>query len=138
MPQIIVDAIDLGPSRFTMVDAIVRLIESVRQDFDPDAKTWDTFINLLILHRMWATHRNGRLASAAGIAKSIGMPRSTVVRRLGHLQKRGAIERRGTRYALVPQFINSPAGVTDSGTRGFKRRVARWREADKKMTIVGD
>jgi hypothetical protein len=38
----------------------------------------------------------------------------------------------------MPELINSPAGFTDFGTKGFKRRAARWREADKKMTIVGD
>jgi hypothetical protein len=138
MPQIIVDAIDLGPSRFTMVDTIVRLIEAVRQDFGPDTKTWETFINLLIVHRMWAKHRNGQLASAAGIAKAIGMPRSTVQRRLLRLVKEGAVERRGTRYVIVPEFINSPHGISDLGTKGFKRRVARWHEAGKKMTIVGN
>lgn len=138
MPQIIVHAVDLGPSRYTMVDTVVRLIESVRQDFGPETKTWETFINLLIVHRMWAQHRNGQLASAAGIAKAVGMPRSTVQRRLRRLVKDGAVERRGTRYAIVPEFINSPHGIAALGTKGFKRRVARWHEAGNKMTIVGD
>ena len=138
MTKNILDAIHLGPSRFTMADAVVRLIESVRQDLDPELKTWQTFVNLLIMHRMWAAHRNGQLASASGIARSIGMPRSTVLRRLQRLEKKRAVERRGTRYAIVPEYFNSPHCVTDSGTKGFKRRVARWHEADKKMAIVGD
>jgi hypothetical protein len=121
-----------------MVETLVRLVESARQDFGPELKTWETFVNLLIIHRMWAVHRNGRLASAAGIAKSIGMPRSTVLRRLRALEKQGAVERKEARYAIVPEFINSPRGVADLGTKGFKRRVTRWQEAGKKMVIVGD
>jgi biotin operon repressor len=137
MTKEILNAIHLGPSRYTMADTIVRLIESVRHDFGPDTKPWETFVNLLIVHRMWAAHRNDQLSSAAGIAKAIGMSRSTVQRRLRDLEKRGAVERRGTRYVMVPEFLNSPHGIQDSGTKGFKRRVARWHEADKKMVIVG-
>jgi hypothetical protein len=134
----IVNAITLAPSRFTMIETVIWMIESIRHDFAPDLKTWECFEHLLIIRRMWAVHRHGGLSSAAGIAQLIGMPRSTVQRRLRYLEKIGAVDRRGTRYAIVPDFINSPHGVEGLGVKGFRRRVKRWGEADKKMVIVGD
>jgi hypothetical protein len=98
----IVNAITLAPSRFTMIETVIWMIESIRHDFAPDLKTWECFEHLLIIRRMWAVHR------------------------------------RGTRYAIVPDFINSPHGVEGLGVKGFRRRVKRWGEADKKMVIVGD
>ena len=105
----------------------------------PEATLLETFLYILILRHMWTVHGHAKLSSASRIARSIDMPRSTVLRRLHFMEtKLGAIERRGTRWALRPEFLNAPNGVEHLGTKGFKSRVARWHEAGKKMTILGD
>ena len=46
-----------------MADSVVRLCESFRSDFFPEASTLDAFVMLLILRRMVDEHQRGHMAN---------------------------------------------------------------------------
>jgi biotin operon repressor len=128
MPTII-DALQLGRQRYALTEAIVRLTESYRDDYLPGTSTWDTFALILICQKMLAMHAVGREASASALARSIGMPRTTVLRKLAQLKKVGAIEQHGPRYLMATSYLNRPIAL-----QGFKRRAAILRKTAKKLS----
>jgi hypothetical protein len=131
-PRGIIDAIKLGHERYVLADTVVRLTEEFRDDYVPGAKTWEAFAMLLILRRMLDVHQRGRKSSALGLSRAIGMPRTTVQRRLENLKKMGAIEQDGARFTVLPEFMNASHMV-----EGFKRRRVIWHRAAKKMSATG-
>jgi hypothetical protein len=132
MSQKILDAIKFGHERYVLADTVVRLTEAFRADYVPDAKTWEAFALLLILRKMLEQQMNARPSSASTLSRAVGMPRTTVQRRLAQLTKLGAVEQHGSRFAVVPEFMNVSLRV-----EGFKHRREVWHRADKKMTTVG-
>jgi hypothetical protein len=130
-PKGIINAIKMGHDRYIMADTVVRLTEEFRDDNFPGMKTWEAFVNLLILYRMLDAHQRGRKSSAVGISRTIGMPRTTVQRRLENLKKMGAIEQDGARFTVLPEFMNASRTV-----EGFKHRRELWHRADKKMSTT--
>jgi hypothetical protein len=131
MPKSIIHAIQWGRERFVLADTVVQLTEGFRADYVPKLSTWEAFAMLLILRRMLDVHQRGRLSSPSGISRAIGMPRTTVYRRLELLKTIGAIEQRGSRFAVLPEFMNAPHKLA-----GFKRRRDMWHSADKKMSAT--
>jgi hypothetical protein len=131
MPKSIIGAIKFGYQRYVLADTVVRLTEEFRADYVPRAKTWEAFALLLILRRMLDVHLRGRKSSAVQISRTIGMPRTTVYRKLAQLKKMGAIKQEGARFTVVPEFMNASHMLT-----GFKRRRDMWHGADKKMSAM--
>jgi biotin operon repressor len=128
MPTII-DAIQLGRQRNAVVEAVVRLTESYRDDYLPGSTTLDAFAVVLICQKMLAMHAVGREVSASALSRAVGMPRTTVLRKLAQLKKIGAVEQRGRRYLMSSAFLNRPAAL-----QGFKRRVAIVRKTTEELS----
>ena len=59
---------------------------------------------------------DGRPFSVAKIAAYVGVPRTTVIRKLAQLESWGFIYREGRRYYLREEKVNSPIGM-----RKYKR-----------------
>lgn len=95
-------------------------------------KTWEAFALLLILRKMLDQHVNARPSSASTLSRAVGMPRTTVQRKLMLLKQMGAVEQHGSRFAVVPEFMNVSQRV-----EGFKHRRELWHRADKKITNAG-
>jgi hypothetical protein len=131
-PKGIIDAIKMGHERYVLADTVVRLVEEFREDYIPGAKAWEAFELLLILRRMLDVHQRDKESSALGLSRAIGMPRTTVQRRLESLKKMGAIEQDGARFTVLPEFMNASHMI-----EGFKRRRDIWHRAAKKMSATG-
>jgi hypothetical protein len=131
-PKQIIDAIKFGRERYVLADTVVRLTKEFRTDYVPGAKTWEAFQLLLILHRMIEVDQRGRESSALAVSRAIGMPRTTVQRRLEQLKQMGAVEQRGPRFTVVPTFMNAKHML-----EGFERRRDMWGRAAKKMSTTG-
>jgi len=88
----------------------------------PGARTCDAFEMMVILNAMFEVHTAGRFATASALARSTGISRSTVQRRMGELTKLGAIERNGETLQHERQTHESPRRTHDrtsgSVTRG--------------------
>jgi hypothetical protein len=127
-PKVMLERIDRWHERAAMADLCIRLVQSIGRDYFPGAKTCDAFEMLVILNAMFEIHTAGRFATATALARSTGISRSKLQRRMGELAKLGAIERNGTRFLLSVSYLNKP-GILE----GFKRRVDIVRGAPKKL-----
>jgi hypothetical protein len=128
-PKSAVSALRSFEQRHTLVESIIRLLETFRDDLFPGATTWESFALLVVLHRIANMNQLGRAANASALAWSTEMPRTTVRRRLARLKKAGVIEQRGSCYLLSPKFMNHPHIL-----RGFKRRREIVRHLSKYLT----
>jgi hypothetical protein len=126
--EAIIDEIVLGRQRYVLAETVVTLTEGFRRDCMPKVRTWEAFAMLLILRKMLEVHIRGHNASASGLSRALGMPRTTVRRRLGLLEKLGAVERIGSRFRVVATYMNDPHMV-----RGFRKRREIVRQAPRKM-----
>src|SRR5262245_39010729 len=106
--DVIIHELELGRQRYAMAETVVTLMEGFRKDYMPNVRPWQAFVLLLILRKMLDMHMRGRAASASGISQALGMPRKTVRRKLGLLEKLGAVERIGLRFAVLPAYMNRP------------------------------
>jgi predicted transcriptional regulator len=127
-PKVMLERIERWHERTAMADLCIRLVQSIGRDYFPGARTCDAFEMLVILNAMFEMHTAGRFATASALARSTGISRSTVQRRIGKLTKLGAIERNGTRFLLSVSYLNKP-GILE----GFKRRVDVVKDAPKKL-----
>jgi biotin operon repressor len=124
----ILDQIKLGRKRYAMAQTVVRLVEGFRADYMPQVKPWDTFALLFILRKMLEQQMSARPSSASTLSRALGMPRTTVSRKLAILRRIGAIEQHGSRFEVLATYMNSPEMVM-----GFKRRRDMVQSAAKKM-----
>jgi len=129
MPKSIARAMRLGMERHAMAETCIRLIEAIRDDYMPGVRTWDALALLIILRKMFDLHTTGRTASASALSRAVGMPRTTMLRKLAQLKKIGAVEQHGLRYAMSPTYLNSPTMLW-----GFGRRAALVRRTAKKLS----
>jgi hypothetical protein len=114
--------------RHAVADLLVRLMETVRDDWFPDIDTSRAFELTLIGVKMWDMLDAGRMPSASALSRSTGIPRTTVQRRLTYLKRIGAVERHGSKYAIVPAYMNRPV-ILD----GAMRRQLRIVSTSKKL-----
>jgi biotin operon repressor len=126
MPKSTISAIFLGKQRHALADLSIRLMAGFRHDYMPGVKLWDAFGMMLIMHKMYELHTAGHEASASALSRGIGMPRTTVQRKLAQLKKIGVIQQRGQRYLMSAEHLNHPMIL-----HGFRRRVALVTRAQK-------
>jgi DNA-binding IclR family transcriptional regulator len=74
---------------------------------------------------------DGRPFSAAKIAAYLGVPRTTVIRRLHRLKSEGLIDRQGRRYYLHEKSLNSLIGM-----RSYEQVRRFLRKAAAELTIL--
>jgi Winged helix-turn-helix DNA-binding len=132
MPKSISNEMLLGPQRNAMAELCIRLVECIRNDYFPGVKTCEAFELIVIVHRMFDMHAVGRSASASALARSTGIPRSTVQRRMSQLKLMGVVEPRGPRFLLSVSYMNKP-----NIFQGYKRRVDMLEHTPEKLLGVG-
>ena len=76
-------------------------------------------------------HMDGKPFSVAKITAYMRVPRSTVIRRLDRLQRRGLIYRQGRRYYLHDRALNSSIGV-----RSYQTSRRLLSKATEELTIL--
>ena len=132
-PKSLIEQLTFGKHRHTMVDLMIQLSESARDDFNPRMSLWEFFGRVLLVSKMLKLHDRGREASASDLSRLTGIPRSTVIRKLRELSKDGAIERSGHRWIIAPAFFNTPLAI-----EGFKRRQFLVSLAREKLDTRGN
>ena len=124
MPRSIIDKqLALGRQRVTMCDIFYRLEESARKDYCPwmsDAEFADAVVIIL---RIAQRHISGRLPTESELARSTGIPRNTLRRKLKAFAAHGMIEKDGHRLALHAAYFNQPHMIA-----GFRRRLKMLRD----------
>jgi len=73
----------------------------------------------------------GRPFSAAKIAAYMGMPRTTVTRKLNRLQSWDLVRRQGRRYHMQENLLNSLIGM-----RAYQRMRRMLNKASEEMTVL--
>ena len=133
-PKSLIEDVTFGKQRHVMVDLMIRLVETARDDFSPGMPLWEFFMQVLIVGKMVTLHERGREASASDLSRLTGIPRTTVQRKLrGELTKEGVVERCGHRWIIAPSFFNRPLAI-----KGFRRRRYLVSRAREKLATGGN
>jgi hypothetical protein len=127
-PQWDISKIKYGVERCAMADLVIKLADTFKEDWFEGLDVWEALQMAAIMLKMYQIHQMGKAASASAISRSIGMPRTTVERKLVTLNKRGLVERYGTRFALSIDGINDPRLID-----GFAKRLVVVRASLAKM-----
>ena len=130
-PKKCAESLILGKQRMFLIDTFARLAESARDDHFPDLSLFDFVTYAIILHRIYEQNERGRDANASALERSTGVPRATLRRKLQELTKNWAIEPRGRRFVIAPEFFNTPVSI-----QGFKRRVKMVKRAAAKLPEI--
>ena len=86
--------------RLVIAKTFIELVGEIRSVVLPDGS--NDVGTLLVAAAVLVGHIEGRAMSASKIAHYVALPRTTVIRRLDELVRRGVIERRGRVYCLLP------------------------------------
>jgi AraC-like DNA-binding protein len=129
----LMEAIEQREGRLVIGDLVVKLVEGFRRDYFPGLTVVDAFAMMLIIVKMVHANNAGRTPTVSDIARSAGCPRRTVARRLADLEIVGAVQRRGTGYALTPIYFNTPDMLF-----GFYRRSEIVRHTPEKLAKTGN
>jgi DNA-binding HxlR family transcriptional regulator len=110
------------PQRRAMTENCISIVESMRDDFFPGLPSWEAFMLIVILFKLFTINGDGRAADASELARATGISRTTMHRKLAYLKRKGFIERLGSRFVLSPEQVNQPHML-----RGFWSRLHKVR-----------
>jgi hypothetical protein len=116
------------PQRRAMTENCITIVESVRDDFFPGIPSWEAFMLIVILFKLFTINEAGRAADASELARAAGISRTTMHRKLAYLKRKGFIERLGSQFVLSPEQVNQPHML-----RGFWVRLHKVRGWQKKV-----
>jgi len=98
--------------RLVMCRLLVDIMRILRAHYMPANEPFGTRIETKFVGLCVAIgDLEGKPFSVAKIATYMGMPRSTVTRRLERLESWGIIERQGRRYFIRPEKVNGIMGM---------------------------
>jgi hypothetical protein len=98
--------------RLVMCRLLVDIMRTLRAHYMPANEPFGTRIETQFVGLCVAIgDLEGKPFSVAKIATYMGMPRSTVIRRLEQLKSWGIIERQGRRYFIRPEKVNGIMGM---------------------------
>ena len=98
--------------RLVMCRLLVDIMRTLRAHYIPGNEPFGTRIETQFVGLCVAIGDiEGKPFSVAKIATYMGMPRSTVTRRLEQLKSWGIIERQGRRYFIRPEKVNGIMGM---------------------------
>jgi hypothetical protein len=120
MPKSILSSVIDERRRHAVADLLIRLVETVRDDYFPDATMCRAFELALIGTKMWDMNDVGRMASATALSRATGIPRATVQRRLAYMKRLGGVEQHGSKYTLSPTYMNRPTPLDGHARRMLK------------------
>jgi hypothetical protein len=128
IPKSVASAVLLAPQRRVMAENCISFVESARDDFFPDVSSWEAFMLVVIIIKLFDINAAGRAANASELTRVTGIPRTTMHRKLAYLKRKGFIERLGSRFVLSPEQVNQPHML-----RGFWSRLDKVRGWPKKV-----
>ena len=128
IPKSVANAVLLMPQRRAMTENCITIVESVRDDFFPGIPSWEAFMLIVILFKLFTINEAGRAADVSELARAAGISRTTMHRKLAYLKRKGFIERLGSRFVLSPEQVNQPHML-----RGFWGRLHKVRGWQKKV-----
>ena len=128
IPKSVANAVLLMPQRRAMTENCITIVESVRDDFFPGIPSWEAFMLIVILFKLFTINEAGRAADASELARAAGISRTTMHRKLAYLKRKGFIERLGSQFVLSPEQVNQPHML-----RGFWGRLHKVRGWQKKV-----
>jgi predicted transcriptional regulator len=128
MPGSILASVIDERRRHAVADLLVRLVETIRDDYFPGTSTSDAFELALIGTKMWDMLDAGRMASASALSRATGIPRATVQRRLAYMKRLGAIEQHGSKYTVSLTYMNRSTSLD-----GHARRMLKIVTGSKKL-----
>jgi hypothetical protein len=128
MPNSILASVIDERRRHAVADLLVRLVETVRDDYFPGTSMCRAFELTLIGTKMWDMLDADRVPSASALSRATGIPRSTVLRRLAYLKRLGAVEQHGSKYTVLPAYLNRSTLLD-----GHARRMLKIVTGSKKL-----
>src|SRR6516162_3562121 len=118
--------------RLVMCRLLVDIMRSLRAHYMPVNEPFGTRIETQFVGLCIAIgDLEGKPFSVAKIAAYMGMPRSTVIRRLERLESWGVIERQGRRHFIRPEKVNGVMGM-----RAYKQNRHLISEAVDKLSVL--
>ena len=115
-----------------MARLLVDIMRTLRAHYIPASEPFGTRIETGYIGLCVSIgHCEGKPFSVAKIAAYMGMPRSTVIRRLQQLENWGVIERQGRRYFIRPEKVNGIMGM-----RAYKQNRHLITEAIDKLSVL--
>jgi DNA-binding IclR family transcriptional regulator len=119
MPKAIIDKeIALARQRLSMCEIAFMMVADARDDFMPEMSVPEFAETISIIKMVAEEHLLGVMPTASKLSRLTDIPRQTLHRKLSALVERGALVRRGNRFALCPQFYNHSHQIA-----GFYRRL---------------
>jgi hypothetical protein len=119
-PKFNIDAVAFGKERGAMWALVQQLGLTYRDDWFPGTSRWEALQLSLIMLCLWEFHLlTGGAQSISSLARSSGIPRAAVHRKLTTLKRLGYVEQHGTGFMLSVEGINQEHLI-----QGFKRRLS--------------
>ena len=128
IPKSVANAVLLMSQRRAMTENCITIVESVRDDFFPGIPSWEAFMLIVILYKLFTINEAGRATDASELARAAGISRTTMHRKLAYLKRKGFIERLGSQFVLSPEQVNQPHML-----RGFWGRLHKVRGWQRKF-----
>jgi hypothetical protein len=118
--------------RLVMARLLVDIMRTLRAHYMPVNEPFGTRIETQFVGLCIAIGElEGKPFSVAKIAAYMGIPRSTVIRRLERLESWVVIERQGRRYLIRPEKVNGIMGM-----RAYKQNRQLITEAVDKLSVL--
>lgn len=88
--------------------------------------------SIILCMGIYVGQSEGRPMNTSKLAAYVGIPRTTVMRRLSELERDGIISRMGEGYALTLEFLDDPGRITNG-----KRAKRHLNDAVRRLSKSG-
>jgi len=123
--------VQYGWQRAAHAHNILGILRVVRNTYFPQYRLSDVVENIYVALPVFIAHVAGKPATASQIARTLEMPRNTIVRKLDWLIQEGYVRRRGTKYCMTEK-------VNVTGLEQVMRMQARLCEASVRNLSILD
>ena len=118
--------------RLVLCRVMIDIMRTVHGAYAPDTERFGTRLETFFIGLCVAIGDiEGKPLSVAKITAYMGVPRTTVIRRLNQLQKWGLIDRRGRRYYTREKTLNSLIGL-----RSYQQVRHILSKATEELTVL--
>jgi hypothetical protein len=108
------DEIPLMKQRLCIIKMLLTILHNLESMYMPGRGLAASSTEIVIMLAVLSGHYEGRPYSASKLAKFVGMPRATLMRRLVELERANVIVRRGRVYIANVDILvtDTPIGLT--------------------------
>ncbi len=128
--------IEFARERLVIARLVVALMRARASYYYPELGLAASYELQLVATAVFIGHASRRPMGASEIARFVGMPRPTALRRLGDLIRRGIVVRKGRIYCINPEGVNGPkvAGVVRGNIRRIRAAAKELSKLDENVT----